>query len=153
MSKKKKQKKNKKSQVHNNNKNNQASALVQSAVLGSVVNEKETKLLTADEELVKLENKPVDLLDKGELTTETDAEMSVNEKVSTSEVDLKTDAEKFDTGIMEQESKLKHDLERDTNVTLESEAEHHSHINDSSNNFKPLLVGLILGALLMSWWL
>jgi len=142
MSKKKKQKKNKKSHVQG------GGAVSQSSNLNVNESKGEQKLIAADE-VVKLENKPVDFLSEGAVSTsETKSEINMSGEGSTLEMEFKADAEKGEGGISKQESKLKKDLEREAHITLESEAEHRSHENKSPNNFIPFWTGIVVGALL-----
>jgi len=143
MSKKKKHKNNKKQHSRENNSVNKS--------FETDVREVEQNLLAAKEDLVKLENNPVDLLsDNVAHTSEVKTEINTNNESSNLEFDFKEAAKTSnnENSISKQESHLKHDLEKEAHITLESEAEHNSHTNKTSSNSVPFWTGVIVGALL-----
>ena len=142
MSKKKKHKKNKKS-FANQNQNKSTSNVSAGAT-------EDLKLIADPDDVTKLENKPVDLIDHG---TVSDVELKTDIETNSESSNLKLDFgnETKDTIDEVLEEKLKHDLETEGGVTLEHKSVK-DETEDTDNGIpKSFWVGLIIGALLMSF--
>jgi hypothetical protein len=139
MSNNKKSKKNKKSFVNQNNQNKTSSHVVKSST-------EDFPLIDEGDDLTKIENKPVDLLEQGTATT---AELKTEVEMGSESSNLKLDFEKPTKNSIDEvlEEKLKHDLE-----VVGATLEHKSVKNESENKTNKMptsfWAGLIIGALL-----
>ncbi|USN87589.1 MAG: hypothetical protein H6779_04240 [Candidatus Nomurabacteria bacterium] len=143
MSKKKKHKKNKNlysQPVQVTNESVQATA--------SDNNSAEQKLLTADEGFDKLENKPVDLLGgSGSVAEENKTESSTENETSTIEMEFKTEA--IASTNEDKTSEPKSDLVEVISSPTESKMADNETEDQTTSNFVPFWIGIIVGAILM----